>query len=46
MGRPILFSFGRRILPGREALSRRQQPFFLPIVRIMQPAGLRSTLIQ
>lgn len=41
----VVWNFLDPILPGAAALERRQQPFQLPIYRIMAPAGLRSTLI-
>jgi hypothetical protein len=31
-------------LPGQQALERRQQPYFLPIYRVMAPAPVRATL--
>lgn len=33
-------------LPSTEALQRRQQPFLLPIYRIMQPTSLRATVVR
>jgi hypothetical protein len=42
----VAWNFLDHSLPNGEALARRQQPFFLPFVRIMSPAGLRSTIIE
>jgi dipeptidyl-peptidase 4 len=41
----LVWNFLDPILPGAEALQRRQQPFFLPIYRVLAPAAVRSTLI-
>jgi hypothetical protein len=41
----LVWNFLDPILPGAAALERRQQPFFLPIYRVMAPTNVRSTLI-
>jgi hypothetical protein len=41
----LAWNFLDHMLPSPDALQRRQQPFFLPIYRMMAPTGMRSTLI-
>ncbi|MGH7505947.1 MAG: hypothetical protein ACRELX_09860, partial [Longimicrobiales bacterium] len=42
----VVWNFLDHSLPSPEALQRRDEPFFLPIYRIMERAGIRATLIQ
>jgi hypothetical protein len=41
----ITWNFLDHSLPSAESLQRRQQPYFLPMVRVLQPAGVRSTVV-
>ena len=42
----VVWNFLDHALPSNEALQRREQPFHLPIYRVMDSAGVRATLIR
>jgi predicted deacylase len=42
----LVWNFLDHRLPGQQALQRRQQPFYLPIYRVMAPTAVRATLVR